>query len=73
MTGHHLVTTRSPFYEPSVVSYHNDHGALAAEVVMLHGSYAVELYTGPEESTTEFYPIRRDAHAVAKCHTERYS
>jgi hypothetical protein len=72
MTGHHLVTTRSPFYEPRVVSYHNDHGALAAEVVMLHGYYAVKLFTG-EESKTEFYTMRRDAHAVAKCHTERYS
>jgi hypothetical protein len=76
---------RIPFYEPRVVSYHNDHGVVTAEVVMLHGYYAVELFTGPEESSsatvstgsvpagTEFYTMRRDAHAVAKCHTERYS
>jgi len=63
----------TPFYEPCVVSYQNDHGAVTAEVVKLHGYYAVELYTGPEESATEYYTIRRDAHAVAKCHTERYS
>ncbi len=63
----------TPFYEPRVVSYHNDHGALVAKVEMLGGGYAVELFTGPEESTTEFHMLRRDAHAVAKCHTERYS
>ena len=63
----------TPFYEPRITSYQNDHGALVAEVEMLNYGYAVELFTGPEESTTEFYMIRRDAHAVAKCHTERYS
>ena len=66
-------TVSTPFYEPRVVSYENDHGTIVAKVVMLHGYYAAELFTGPEESTTEFYTIRRDAHAVAKCHTERYS
>jgi hypothetical protein len=64
---------RIPSYEPTVVSYQNDHGAITAEVVMLHGYYAVELFTGPEKSTTEFHTMRRDAHAVAKCHTERYA